>query len=254
MVFGRLGRGLLLTAQTIGKFTLFILSIISSIFSNPFYYKNLFKELFYIGFLSIPLIALTSFSSGAVLALQSYNGFARFSAESSIPTVVILSFTRELGPVLSGLMMSGRIGASITAEISTMKVKEQLDALYTLSTDPVKYLVVPRVIATTIALPFLVLIADIIGVFGGMVVSIYKLGFNHNIYIINSFKHLIASDVYIGLFKAMCFGFVISSTSCYLGINTTQGAAGVGRSTTMAVVYSSILVLVFNYIITAIFL
>jgi phospholipid/cholesterol/gamma-HCH transport system permease protein len=185
-----------------------------------------------------------------VLALQSYTGFSRFSAESSIASVVVLSITRELGPVLAGLMLAGRVGAAIAAEIGTMKVTEQIDALYTLGADPFKYLFGPRVIAGIITLPLLVILADIIGVFGGYLVSIYKLGFSPYSYLQNTFDYLETSDVTSGLIKAAFFGLIVTSMGCYHGYFSAGGAQGVGKATTNAVVSASILILLANYIIT----
>ncbi len=211
------------------------------------------KQLVSIGFYSLPVVAMTTFFSGAVLALQTYTGFSRFSAESSIATVVVLSLTRELGPVLAGLMVAGRVGASIAAEIATMRVTEQIDALYSLSTDPIKYLVTPRIIASIITMPCLVLIGDIVGVMGGYLVAVYKLNFNSSAYICNTLKYLTCSDVTSGLYKAAIFGFIISVVSCYSGYYSTKGAKGVGRATTLAVVNSSILILISNYALTELF-
>jgi len=188
-----------------------------------------------------------------VLALQSYTGFARFSAEGAVATVVVLSVTRELGPVIAGLMVAGRIGASIAAEIGTMRVTEQIDALYTLSTNPMKYLVAPRIIAGVLTLPLLVIVADIIGVFGGYVVGVYKLEFNAAVYLKQTFDFLEFMDVFSGLVKAAVFGFIITLMGCYHGYRSDGGAQGVGRATTNAVVSASILILVFNYAITEIF-
>lgn len=240
-------------ARNVGEFSIFTFSVMSSIFRRPIYYGLILKQFIFIGFFSLPVVAMTTFFSGAVLALQSYTGFSRFSAESSIATVVVLSITRELGPVLAGLMVAGRVGASIAAEIATMRVTEQIDALYTLSTDPMKYLVFPRVVAAVVTLPCLVLIGDVLGVFGGYLVSIYKLDFNNSSYLINSFKYLEAIDVISGLVKAAVFGFIISIISCYSGYSSDKGAKGVGTATTSAVVISSVLILFSNYILTALF-
>lgn len=250
--------------EMLGKFSLFNLSQIGSIaifagnsikhcFTAPFYLKIILKKFLQIGYYSLPVVGLTAIFSGAVLALQSYSGFSRFNAESTIATVVILSITRELGPVLAGLMVAGRVGASIAAEIGTMKVTEQIDALKTLSTNPFKYLVAPRVWSSVIAMPLLVLIADIIGVLGGYLVSVYVLGFSSGNYIINSFKFLEKIDVFLGLVKAGVFGLIISVISCYFGYNSKGGAEGVGIATTNAVVCSSIIILLANYIITGLF-
>jgi phospholipid/cholesterol/gamma-HCH transport system permease protein len=187
-----------------------------------------------------------------VLALQSYTGFSRFQAEGAIADVVVISLTRELGPVLAGLMVAGRIGAAMAAEIGTMRVTEQIDALTTLSTNPYKYLIVPRLLAGLLMLPLLVLVADIIGVAGGYVVSVYKLGFNPTTYINNTYDFLKAFDVVSGLIKAAAFGFIIALMGCYNGFHSKGGAQGVGSATTNAVVSSSILILAANYLLTAI--
>ena len=206
-----------------------------------------------IGYYSLPVVGLTAIFTGAVLALQSYTGFSRFSAESAIATVVVLSITRELGPVLAGLMVAGRVGASIAAEIGTMRITEQIDALTTLSTNPIKYLVTPRVIAAVLMMPCLVLIADIIGVMGGYFISVYSLGFSQDIYLQNTFQYLEKSDVTSGLIKSAVFGFIISIIGCYSGYNSDKGAQGVGNATTNAVVVSSILILLSNYLLTKVF-
>ena len=190
-----------------------------------------------------------------VLALQSYTGFARFAAgsENAVANVVVVSITRELGPVLAGLMVAGRIGGSMAAEIGTMRVTEQIDALTTLSTNPYKYLVVPRLLAGLLMLPILVLVADIIGVFGGYMVSVFKLGFNPTSYINNTYDFVTTTDIVSGLVKAAVFGFIIALMGCYSGYHSKGGAQGVGAATTNAVVSASILILTFNYVITELF-
>lgn len=248
-----LGAHILNLLELTGSVCIFISRALSGLFQRPFYFKSFLHQLVIIGFYSLPVVGMTAIFSGAVLALQSYTGFSRFSAESSIATVVVLSITRELGPVLAGLMVAGRVGASIAAEIGTMRVTEQIDALYTLSTDPIKYLVTPRILAGIISLPSLVLVGDIIGVMGGYLVSIYKLGFNSAFYISNTYKYLESMDVISGLVKATIFGFIITSISCYNGFYCEKGAKGVGTSTTKAVVSSSILILLSNYFITEFF-
>jgi phospholipid/cholesterol/gamma-HCH transport system permease protein len=206
-----------------------------------------------IGFYSLPVVGLTAIFTGMVLALQSFTGFTRFSAESAIPNVVVISITRELGPVLAGLMVAGRVGAAMAAEIGTMRVTEQIDALITLSTNPINYLVAPRLIAGLVMLPLLVLVADAIGVFGGYLVSIYKLGFNPEIYIRNTVEFVEPLDVISGLVKAAAFGFIIALMGCYHGYHSKVGAQGVGQATTNAVVSASIMILTFNYVITELF-
>ena len=240
-------------ASNIGKVLIFCLYAVSGIFRRPFYFSTLGGQFINIGFYSLPVVGMTAIFTGAVLALQSFVGLSRVSAEGTVPTVVVLSITRELGPVLTGLMVAGRVGASIAAEIGTMKVTEQIDALYTLSTDPIKYLVTPRVVVSMIAMPILVLIADIIGVMGGYTISVYTLGFNPTNYISSTFKYLEVVDVFSGLVKAAVFGLIISTISCFCGYYSDRGAKGVGDATTKAVVAASVLILLSNYLITELF-
>ena len=220
---------------------------------GKFYTHVFFKQFIKIGFNSLPVVGLTSIFTGMVLALQSYTGFSRFSAESAIPNVVVLSITRELAPVLAGLMVAGRSGAAIAAEIGTMKVTEQIDALKTLSTNPFNYLIIPRILAGIISLPILVFIGDIIGVMGGYLICVNLLNFNPSVYLQNTYNFVQFIDVFSGLVKASVFGFLITFMGCYHGFNAKGGAQGVGQSTTYSVVSSSILILLMNYIITSFF-
>jgi phospholipid/cholesterol/gamma-HCH transport system permease protein len=249
----RLGRVTLAFLARVGAVAIFTVRAASHCFRPPFYWRHIGRQMLDIGYFSLPVVGMTALFTGMVLALQSYTGFARFSAESAVATVVVLSMTRELGPVIAGLMVAGRIGASMAAEIGTMRVTEQIDALHTLSTNPMKYLVAPRLIAGTTMLPLLVLVADIIGVFGGYIVGVYKLDFNAATYLKQTFDFLEFMDVFSGLVKAAAFGFLISLMGCYHGYNSEGGAQGVGRATTNAVVSASILILVFNYAITELF-
>ncbi|MEQ9360396.1 MAG: ABC transporter permease, partial [Rhodospirillales bacterium] len=219
----------------------------------PYYPRIMIRQMVEIGYFSLPVVGLTAIFAGMVLALQSYTGFARFSAEGAIANVVVLSVTRELAPVLGGLMIAGRVGASMAAEIGTMRVTEQIDALTTLSTNAIKYLVVPRIIAGVVMLPILIFVADIIGVFGGFLVSVYKLGFNPAIYLQNTWDFLQPLDVISGLVKASVFGFLVALMGCYHGYYSKGGAQGVGAATTNSVVSASILILCFNYILTEAF-
>ena len=237
----------------IGDVFFFFLLFIKNLLTDKFYFRHFFNQIVKIGFNSLPVVGLTAIFTGMVLALQSYTGFSRFSAESAIPNVVVLSITRELAPVLAGLMVAGRAGAAIAAEIGTMKVTEQIDALKTLSTNPFSYLVTPRVIAGIISLPFLVLIGDIIGVFGGYLICVNLLNFNPSVYLQNTYNFVEFIDIFSGLVKAAVFGFIISFIGCYFGFNTKGGAQGVGQSTTYSVVSSSILILLMNYIVTSLF-
>ncbi|WP_193182253.1 MlaE family ABC transporter permease [Nisaea sediminum] len=247
------GRTFLGFLAATGRLTIFTGITLGHCVRPPLYWRLLMRQIVDIGYYSLPVVGLTTLFSGMVLALQSYTGFARFNAESAVSTVVVLSMTRELGPVLAGLMVAGRIGASMAAEIGTMRVTEQVDALTTLSTNPFKYLVVPRVLAGMISLPFLVLIGDIIGVFGGYLVGVHKLGFNAGTYLKSTFEFLETQDVVSGLVKAAVFGFLIAVMGCYHGYHSGRGAQGVGRATTNAVVSASILILISNYLITELF-
>ena len=248
-----LGRGFFNLLQIIGRISMFTAESTSHCVRPPFYPRLILRHMIEMGYYSLPVVGLTGIFAGMVLALQSYTGFSRFAAESAIPTVVVLSITRELGPVLAGLMVAGRVGAAMAAEIGTMRVTEQIDALSTLSTSPFKYLIAPRLIAGVITLPCLVLVTDTIGVLGGYLVSVYKLEFNAEAYIVNTFEFLQTMDVVSGLVKAAVFGFLISLMGCYHGFHSRGGAQGVGAATTNAVVSGAILVLIFNYIITEAF-
>jgi phospholipid/cholesterol/gamma-HCH transport system permease protein len=249
----RLGHAVLAFFAAAGRLTLFAGNAVALSFRPPYYPRLILKQMVEIGYYSLPVVGLTAIFTGMVLALQSYTGFARFSAESAIPQVVIVSITRELGPVLAGLMVAGRVGASMAAEIGTMRVTEQIDALETLATTPYKYLVAPRIIAGVTMMPLLVFIADLIGVLGGFLVSVWKLDFNGASYLKNTVDFLVFEDVFSGLVKAAVFGFLVTLMGCYHGFYSKGGAQGVGAATTNAVVSASILILGFNYFITELF-
>ena len=248
-----IGRAFLLFLGAAGRLSIFTFTALSHCIRPPIYFKLVGRQMIEIGYYSLPVVGLTAIFTGMVLALQSYTGFARFNAESAIPQVVVVSITRELGPVLAGLMVAGRVGAAMAAEIGTMRVTEQIDALNTLATNPFKYLVAPRLIAGMTMLPVLVAIADIIGVFGGYIVSVHKLGFNPANYLTNTIDVLQTEDVVSGLVKAAVFGFLVTLMGCYHGYHSRGGAQGVGAATTNAVVSASILILCFNYFITELF-
>ena len=249
----RQGKPLVKFVSRVGELSIFIAQSLYHSVTPPFYWRQLVRQMVDIGFYSLPVVGLTTIFAGMVIALQSYSGFASFGAESTVASVVLISVTRELAPVLSALMVAGRIGAAMAAEIGTMRVTEQIDALVTLSTNPFKYLVAPRLIAGVLVLPILVLIGDVIGIFGGYVVGVYKLGFNPANYINATLQDLQALDITTGVVKAAVFGFIISLMGCYNGYKSKGGAQGVGTATTNAVVSASILILIFNYIITEVF-
>jgi phospholipid/cholesterol/gamma-HCH transport system permease protein len=248
-----IGRAVIAACAETGRLAIFAGSGLSHIVRPPFYGRLFLTALMEIGWFSLPVVALTAIFTGMVLALQSYTGFSRFAAQSAVANLVVLSMTRELGPVLAGLMVAGRVGAAMAAELGTMRVTDQINALTTLSTNPMKYLVAPRLLAGTVALPLLVLIADILGVMGGFIVSVLKLGFNQTTYLTSTVNFVQTDDVVSGLVKAGVFGFLITLMGCYQGYNSRGGAQGVGAATTAAVVSASILILAFDYVLTEMF-
>ena len=250
-LFDIIGFWVLRFLEESGRVMLLFLKTLAFIFRPPFDIRNLLKQVEYVGIKSIPVVLITGGFTGMVLALQSYTGFKRFNAEAFVATVVALSMTRELGPVLCGLMVSGRVGSAMAAELGTMQVTEQIDALYTLAINPIKYLVVPRFLASLIVMPILTTFADILGIIGGYLVSVMLLGSNPTVYIRRTYDYLDLEDVYIGLLKACIFGMIIATIGCYQGMYTRGGAEGVGKATTNAVVISSLLILIANYFTTA---
>ena len=250
-VFAIIGRVVLATLEEIGRLSIFTWHGLSHIFRPPFFWRLLAAQMLRIGYFSLPVVALTAFFTGGVLALQIYYGGNEFNSESIVATIVALGITRELGPVLGGLMVAGRASAAIAAELGTMRVTEQIDALSTLATNPYKYLVVPRIVAAVITLPALVLLADIIGIMGGFVVGTQSLDFNPGVYVKNTVDFLEADDITSGLIKSAVFGFIIALMGCFHGFSSKGGAQGVGRATTNAVVTSSILILASNYVMTS---
>jgi phospholipid/cholesterol/gamma-HCH transport system permease protein len=251
-VFAAIGRVFLTFLGETGRLAVFTVDSVTGWVRPPVYWPLIFKQMMRIGYFSLPVVGLTAFFTGGVLALQIYNGASRYGAESFVPVVVLVGITRELGPVIAGLMVAGRVAAAIAAEIGTMRVTEQIDALTTLATNPIKYLVVPRLIAAVISMPILVAIADCIGVLGGYVASTQALGFNGPIYLDNTMNNVTFDDVSSGLIKAAVFGFIIALMGCYNGFHSRGGAQGVGAATTDAVVSASILVLAANYILTSV--
>jgi phospholipid/cholesterol/gamma-HCH transport system permease protein len=248
-----IGRSTLMLLAAIGHLTIYIAQTLSHMVRPPFYLRELAVQLLRIGYFSLPVVGMTALFTGAALALQIYAGGSRFSAESVVPQIVAIGMVRELGPVLGGLMVTGRVAAAIAAELGTMKVTEQIDALTTLSTHPMKYLTVPRVLAATIAMPILAAIGNVIGVMGGFLVGVTQLGFNPSTYIRNTVDFLEPVDIWSGLVKAAVFGFILATMGCYHGMNSGRGAQGVGQATTNAVVTASVLILAANFILTNLF-
>ena len=246
-----IGRGTISFVSETGRVTLTLFRAIRVAFLVPLGLRNLIKQMEQLGVNSIPVVLITATFTGMVLALQSHTGFKRFNAESLVGTVVALSMTRELGPVLTGLIVAGRAGAAMAAELGTMRVTEQIDALATMAVDPVKYLITPRVLAGMIMLPVLTVLADMIGIIGGYLVSVRLLEANSGIYIRRTTQYLEVNDIMAGLMKAAIFGMLISAVSCYKGFNAAGGAEGVGDATTSAVVISMMLILISDYFMTA---
>jgi len=215
--------------------------------------RQVLDQMHKIGISSFALVALTGLFTGIVMALQSAYQLMKFSAIRYNADLVALSITRELGPVLTAMVVAGRVGAAITAEIGTMKVTQQVDALESMGTNPVRYLVSPRFLAAMLMLPILTIYFDFIGMLGGYLVSVFKLEIPSPLYIRNTFRALIHSDVLIGLFKAWIFGMIISIIGCYYGFRSAGGAEGVGRSTTMSVVGSLMAIIVADCFFTALF-
>lgn len=248
-----IGAAVLSLCQTVGSVVIFAASGTSHIFRPPYYPGEVLRQIIRIGYFSLPVVGLTALFTGGALALQIFSGGSRFNAESVVPTIVAIGMVRELGPVLAGLMVAGRVSASIAAELATMRVTEQIDALTTLSTNPMKFLVAPRLLAAVLVLPVLVLVADVIGIMGGYLVGTARLGFDSATYIKTTFDFLTVADLMSGLYKAAIFGFIVALMGCYQGYNSGRGAQGVGRATTNAVVSASVLIFAANYVLTEVF-
>jgi phospholipid/cholesterol/gamma-HCH transport system permease protein len=247
------GRGVLDALQTAGDIGLFALEGLFAALTPPWFFRQTGRQLMAIGYLSLPVVGLTAVFTGAALALNIYTGGGRFNAEQIMPQIVALGITRELGPVLAALMLAGRVSAAIAAEIGAMRATEQIDAMQTLSTNPFRYLIAPRLIAAVITLPLLTLVADIIGVAGGWLVATQTLNFNPSVYVRNTWDFLSGWDVESGLIKAAVFGFIVALMGAYHGYNASGGARGVGRATTHAVVSAAILIFAADYLLTTLF-
>lgn len=237
--------------RELGNIVLLLCNVVRKIFYPPMDLRIIMQQMIAIGIRSTPVVFITAIFTGMVLALQTYTGFKRFGAESVVGTVVALSMTREMGPVLTSLIVAGRAGAAMAAELGTMRVTEQIDALETLATDPVKYLVVPRFISGVFMLPSLAILTDLVGIFGGYLVTVGVFGASSTGYWNRTWEFLKAEDIYYGLIKACVFGAFISLISCYKGFYTSGGAEGVGKATTGAVVLSSMSILIGDYFLSA---
>ena len=237
----------------IGRVTIFAVDTVSHLARPPWYPREFAVQMVQIGWNSLPVVGLTTIFTGGALALQIYAGGARFSAEAVVPQIVAIGMVRELGPVLVGLMIAARVTSSVAAEIATMKVTEQIDALVTLSTNPMKYLTLPRVLAATLVMPLLVAVGDTIGIMGGYLVGVNRLGFNASTYLTNTIDFLEWIDIVSSLAKGAVFGFIAALMGCYFGMRSARGAAGVGAATKGAVVAASVLILAANFLLTELF-
>jgi len=240
--------------EEVGNITRLALYVLYWTVRPPYRFGQLLTALSFIGVGSIFIVGLTGVFTGGVLALQSYQGFRSFRAEGMVGAMVGLALTRELGPVFSALMVSSRAGSAMATELGTMRVTDQIDAMATMAVNPVQYLIVPRVLATTIILPALAMLFNIVGMLGAWLVSVYLLDIDPGVFI-SRLRYLVEpDDLFGGLFKAAVFGFILSIIACYKGYYASGGAAGVGQATTKAVVYSAVSILVVDYFLTSLML
>lgn len=247
------GARVIATLAAIGRISIFAVRALLQLITPPFYGREIFNAFLSVGYYSLPVVGLTALFTGGALALQIYSGGARFNAEAVVPQIVAIGMVRELGPVLVGLMIAARVTSSIAAEIATMKVTEQIDALVTLSTKPMAYLVAPRVLAGLVMVPVLVGIGDIIGIMGGYLVGTGRLGFSETAYLSNTVDFLEMRDIVSSLAKGCAFGFIATLMGCYYGMGAGRGAQGVGRATKTSVVAAAVLILAANYVLTEAF-
>ena len=248
----RLGRAVMANVEETGKIFLLFLSVLAWMVRPPLKLRSIFKQMEFVGVKSIFVVVLTGTFTGMVMALQGYYGFRLFGAQSLVGSTVALGMTRELGPVLTALIVTARAGSAMAAELGTMRVTEQIDALYVMAANPVKHLIVPRVIAGVLMLPVLTMVSDFVGIVGGYFVGVHILDINKGAFVKNITSLVVLGDIYNGLVKAACFGLILSLVGCYKGFNTRGGAEGVGRATTEAVVLASISILISDYFLTAI--
>lgn len=246
------GRAVLENVEEMGRILILFLSVLMWLLRPPLKLRLVFKQMEFVGVKSIFVVVLTGTFTGMVMALQGYYGFRMFNAESLVGSTVALGMTRELGPVLTALMVTARAGSAMAAELGTMRVTEQIDALYVMAANPVKHLIVPRVVAGVIMLPALTIVSDFMGILGGYFVGVPVLGINSGAFVNNINKLVDLGDIYNGLIKAAFFGLILSLIGCYKGFNTTGGAEGVGKATTEAVVFASVSILISDYFLTAI--
>ena len=237
----------------IGRLATFSAQVKAAAFSPRWYFGQIWKQFVQIGFYSLPVVGMSAIFIGAALALNIYQGSGRFGAEQFVPNIVVLGITRELGASITALMLAGRVSAGIAAEIGAMRVTEQIDALESLSASRYRYLYAPRFLAALIAVPMLVVVADIIGVMGVWLVSVFGLGFDSTVYLRNTLDFMTRNDVLTGIIKAFVFGGIIALMGCYQGDQSKAGATGVGRAATLSMVGAAVLVLAANYVMSTIF-
>jgi len=246
------GKPFILLVEEFGKVMLLLLSAIAWMVRPPYRFHEIFKQMEFVGVNSLPVVAITGAFTGMVLAIQTYYGFRMFGGESLVGVTVALSMTRELGPAITALMVTGRAGSAMAAELGTMRVTEQIDALYAMSVNPVQYLIMPRIIAGIVMLPLLTIVSDFIGVVGGYFVGVEMLKINSGIFMARIVEFVDLNDIFNGLAKSTVFGLILSLVGCYKGFYTSGGAAGVGRATTQSVVISSVSILISDYFLTAV--
>ena len=237
--------------KEMGRILLLLVDTIRWSFYPPFRVDLLFQQMERVGVRSVLVVVLTGVFTGMVLALQSFHATRSFGAETMVGVAVALSMTRELGPVLTSFMVTGRAGSAMAAEIGTMRVTEQIDALSAMAVNPIKYLIVPRVLASIVVVPMLTVIADFVGIVGGYFSGVIILRINAGAYVANMEKYVELDDIYHGIIKAAVFGLILSIIGCYKGYTTTGGAEGVGKATTQSVVLATVTILMANYLLTA---
>ena len=253
-VLHRTGENVRSTLHFAGGFALISKQVFVELFQGPFYFRLVLDQIYQIGIQSFFLVVVTALATGSVMALQFGYGVTRFGGKLYVPKVVALTILREMGPVFTSLLVAGRIGSGIASEVASMKVTQQIDAIRALGTSPIKRIVIPRVLASMIALPILTLFADYIGLFGGMIVCMKELSINSEYYAAKVIETLRMYDFLTGMAKTIVFAYFISITACWKGLNTEGGTRGVGSSTTWVVVTSSIFIMISDFFITKFFM
>jgi phospholipid/cholesterol/gamma-HCH transport system permease protein len=248
------GRFFLALTRETGRATLFLFEALGQAFLPPYRFRRVLAEVYHIGCRSLLIIFLTAAFTGMVLALQGYYTLRKFGADSALGSAVALSLIRELGPVLAALMVSGRAGSAITAEIGIMRISEQLDAMDTMAVNPLQYVIMPKLLAGVISVPLLTAIFDVLGILGGFVVGVLLLGVSSGSFFAGMTQSVVSMDINGGIVKSLVFGLTIMLVACYNGYFTERGAEGVGQATTRTVVVSAVLVLAWDYVLTSFFM